>query len=324
MSLRLMSKPLRAVHRAALSLLSGALLALGLAACGSSSGPSGSTMGPQGCTATTCGSALLTLTDANGDFTSYTVDVSSLQLTKADGAVVETLPVKTRIDFAQLVNVTEFLTAATVPNGDYVAATMTVDYSHAAVYVEVNGSSQLATLVDGSGAPLATLQLTVQLDNAHHLVVAPGHPARLALDFNLAASNTVDLSHSPPLVTVKPFIVASLVPADAHELRVRGTLISVDTSGSYTVNVEPFEDSGANHGSVVVHTTPQTTFEIDGTAYTGAPGLAALATLPTGAWTVAFGALDESTETFTASRVLAGSSVEHPGLAAPFFLPRML
>ena len=37
--------------------------------------------------------------------------------------MVETLPATTRIDFAQYVDLTEFFTAATIPNGDYVAAT---------------------------------------------------------------------------------------------------------------------------------------------------------------------------------------------------------
>ena len=64
------------------------------------------------------------LTDQEGDFHSYTVDVLSLTLTKLNGAVVETLPLNTRIDFAQYTEMTEFLTAATIPSGVYVKAQM--------------------------------------------------------------------------------------------------------------------------------------------------------------------------------------------------------
>ena len=65
--------------------LAPAVIALGLAACGGGGGgSSGGTMsGPQGCSASTCGNAMVTLTDAPGDFASYTVGVTSIQLTKA-------------------------------------------------------------------------------------------------------------------------------------------------------------------------------------------------------------------------------------------------
>jgi hypothetical protein len=308
---------LRRVRSWGSALLGSSVIALGLAACGGSGmvGTGGTTTGPAGCSTSTCGTAYLTITDATGDFTSYTVDVTSLRLTKADGAVVETLPVKTRIDFTQLVNVTEFVTAATIPNGDYVSATMTVDYTNAAVFVEVNGAPVQATLVDGSGKALSTLQLTVQLDNRDHLVIAPGVPARLALDFNLAASNTVDVTTMPPVVIVKPVIVASVVPIDSKDTRVRGTLVSVAPNAvpaTYTVNLRPFDDDAADRGQLVVATTAQTTFEIDGKSYLGSAGITALAALPVGSLTVAVGVFDATTKAFTASSVLAGTSVRNP------------
>jgi hypothetical protein len=54
---------------------------------------------------------VIALTDAEGDFASYTVDVLSLTLTTANGAVVETLPLSTRVDFARYTDLTEFLSA---------------------------------------------------------------------------------------------------------------------------------------------------------------------------------------------------------------------
>ena len=312
--------------------LAAAAFALGLAACGGGGGMSsaGPGTGPQGCTSMSCGNAMVTITDMPGDFASYTVDVTSLKLTKADGTVVETLPVKTRVDFTQLVNVTEFLTSATVPNGEYVSATMTLDYSKAAIFVYTDANdtqtAQVTQVVDSNGNTLfsstppapttSTIALNVQLDNKHHLIINPGKLARLALDFNLGASNTVSLTNpAAPVDTVKPFIVADVVPTDTKDVRVRGTLVSVDTTaGSYTVNVEPFDDDSTSRGQVTVNTTSTTTFEIDGTPYTGKDGITALNAEPAGTMTVAFGSFSTSTMTFTASRVLAGTSVENKSL----------
>ena len=309
-----------------------AALALGLAACGGGSGGMSSGMGAtaQGCSSSSCGSAMVTLTDAAGDFASYAVDVTSLQLTRADGTVVETLPTKTRVDFTQLVNVTELLTTAAVPNGDYKSATMTLDYSNAAIYVYTDANNtqsvQVAQVVDSNNnvlfsltppAPAAsTITLTVELDNAHHLVISPGQLARLALDFNVAASNTVSLANpAAPVVTVAPFIVASVVPTDTKDVRVRGALVSVDTTAmTYTVNVEPFDDDHENHGQLTVTTTAQTTFEVDGKTLNQTDGLNALNADGAGTLTVAFGTVSKTDHSFTAKHVLAGSSVQMSNL----------
>ena len=39
-----------------------------------------------------CGTVMIGLTDADGDFLSYAVDVMSLQLERRDGAVIDVLP----------------------------------------------------------------------------------------------------------------------------------------------------------------------------------------------------------------------------------------
>src|SRR5882724_5287765 len=113
--------------------LAGALLSLSLlvTACGgggkselgsgggTSTPPSGST-----CDTASCGTAFVGVMDADGDFDSYSVDVVSLTLKKANGSVVETLPEQPRVDFTDLVDLKEFVTAATIPNGTYVSGTM--------------------------------------------------------------------------------------------------------------------------------------------------------------------------------------------------------
>ena len=65
-------------------------------------------------TAAECGTVIIGLTDADGDFLSYTVDVLSVTLEKANGAVVDVLPNATRIDFSQYVDLTEFISVTTI------------------------------------------------------------------------------------------------------------------------------------------------------------------------------------------------------------------
>ena len=291
-------------------------LVLALTACGgggmdSVSPASGTAPTPQACDGSSCGTAYVSLMDAEGDFDSYTVDVVSLSLKKADGSVVETLPVKPRVDFADLVDLKEFLTAATVPNGSYVQGTVRLDYTNADIVVDVGGVPTHAVAVDASGQPLTTVDLDIRLDNRKQLVVSPGRPALLELDFDLLASNTVDLTKSPAQVTVQPFIVASVDVADTREARVRGPLVSVDTAASdYHVDLRPFHLPSARLGDVTVHTTADTEFEIDGTPYTGTAGITALAALPAGTATAAYGTLNTDQRRFSATRVHAGTSVE--------------
>jgi hypothetical protein len=307
--------------RDALAHFSALMAALLLTACGgggSSPPPSGSSGPPPSSACTSdCGTAYIAMTDADGDFMSYTVDVVSLKLKRANGTMVETIPATTRIDFAQYVDLTEFFTAATIPNGDYVAATLQLDYSSADITVEQNGVPVAARAVDSSGNALGLVSVTVNLDNRHHFVVAPGRPSLFTLDFNLAATNSVDLATNPATVTVTPALVASLELVDQKDLRVRGPLVSVDTTaGTYSVDVRPFDMRSHNFGKVAVHTDANTTFEINGTNYTGAAGLTALETAGAGIATAAFGALTTATREFNAASVFAGTSVPGAGIDA--------
>jgi hypothetical protein len=258
---------------------------------------------------------VVTMTDAAGDFLSYQVSLVSLQLQKADGTKVETLPATTAVDFAQLIDLSEILSARQIPPGDYVAAQVTVDFTNASIMVDDGTGTGVAVKpVDSTGAALTQLQLMVQLDNKNHLQINAAKISRIAFDFNLLASNMVDLTAKT--VTVSPVLVASVVPVDNKQIRVRGEIASVDTANSaYTVQIDPFHEHHDDKLSpLVVHTSDTTTFEIDGKPFVGAAGLAQLATLATNTLSVAFGSLDLTTQSFTATRVLAGSSVEGGGL----------
>ncbi len=301
-----------------LALLAPFLLAL--AACGGSGGGTASTGDPAaGCvpgdpaTAEECGIVYVAMTDADGDFVSYTVDVVSLSLEKAGGTVVETLPNAARLDFADYVELTELVSAANVPPGTYVAGTITIDYADAEIFVESAGEAVAATAVDANGSPLARSELRIELADRDRLVVRRGVPSLLTVDFDLEASHTVDLLPTPAEVTVEPFIVAEVEPVDEKEIRVRGPLVSVDVdAGRYTIDLRPFHRRDGDFGEVPVLVTDDTEYEVDGEVYSGEDGLLALEAAGAGTATAAFGTLDTAAREFTAARVLAGSSV--PGI----------
>jgi hypothetical protein len=283
-----------------------ALVAATLSGC---SGSGDSTATPAAPTPDT-GTLLVSMTDADGDFVSYSVDVLSVTLERRGGGTVEALPATTRIDFAQLTDLSDLLAVATLAPGEIVSGTIRLDYGNAEVFVESAGQVVRANVVGESGAPLGITELEIELASDGRLLITRGRAALLALDFDLAASHDVDLSQSPPLVTARPYVVAEIAPVEEKELRLRGALVSADVAGnSYTVDVRPWFRADGAHGRVTVHTTASTSFEIDGIPATGAAGLTALAAKPAGTMTVAFGTLSTQERRFTAEIVHAGDSV---------------
>jgi hypothetical protein len=297
-------------------------LALMLTACG---GGAGTTAAPtpaanvdcdpnNPATHAECGTVLIGMTDADGDFLNYTVDVLSLTLETANGRVVETLPRKTRINFTDYVDLTELVTAATVPPGTYVAGTIRLDYTNAEVFVEAAGESKEAVVQDMSGNTLTQTELKIQLSNRARLVVSRGRPSLLQLDFDLAASHAVNIVPTPAEAISEQFILAEVAPVDEKDIRVRGPLVEVSESEmTYTVALRPFHDRDGDFGRLTVHVTDDTEFEINEELYVGVEGLRALNAAGQGTPTVAAGTLDVAEREFTARIVLAGSSV--PGHA---------
>ncbi len=264
------------------------------------------------------GEITIGLTDAEGDFVSYEVGVTSLTLTRRDGTVVETLPLQTEVDFAQYTEMTEFLTVATIPSGVYTHATLTLDYGNADIQVEdANGDAVPASrILDEEGNPVETLELTVKLTGRNQLTIVPGVPAHLTLDFDLEASNRVDMSDpAQPVVTVQPFLVADLNPEAPKIHRLRGPLKEVNPEeGSFEVIVRPFLQSLAGprsrFGTLEVITTDATVYEIDGQGYEGRAGLNRLDEMPAFTATVVLGDLKFNPRRFEAREVYAGSSVQ--------------
>ncbi len=260
-----------------------------------------------------CGTVLVAITDADGDFLNYTVDVLSLELETANGRIVETLPRATRINFTDYVDLTELVTAASVPPATYVSGTIRLDYTNAEVFVEASDESKAAVVKDAAGNNLTQTELTIHLSNKDRLIVSKGRPALLQLDFDLAASHEVDIVPTPAEAVSEQFIIAEVAPVDEKDIRVRGPLVSVNEDGmTYTVAIRPFHDRDGDFGRMTVHVSNETEFEVNEELYVGVEGLRALSAAGKGTPTVAAGTLNVAEREFTANIVLAGSSV--PGI----------
>ncbi len=302
-----------------------ALVMLALSACGGGTGTTELSAPPiaAACvpsdptTIDECGTVIIGLTDADGDFLSYTVDVLSLTLEKANGVVVDVLPNATRIDFSQYVDLTEFVSVATIPPGVYVAGTIQLDYSNAEVFVEVDGAARATTVVDTDGNPMGQASLKIVLSDRHQLAVTKARVSLLTLDFDLDASHTVDVVPTPAIATAEPFIVAELDPVDTKDIRVRGRFIEANVDEMfYTVALRPFYDALGDFGRMKVNVTNSTDIEVNDVSYTGADGLRALEAAGQGTLTVARGSLNVIQREFIADLVLAGTSVPGNGMDA--------
>ena len=279
---------------------------LALQACGGG-GSGGSSAAP--IVASGDGELTVAMRDAAGDFLSYTVDVTSLRLERANGDVVEVVPLKTRIDFSEMAELTEFFTVATIPSGTYTRVVMTLDFTNAQIVVQSDSGAELpAAAIDSNGNPLTTLAVAIELPDTEPVRIVAGIPAAVTLDFDLDASNTVDLTTNPAKVTVQPFL--SVIPQleQDRDHRVRGVLASVDSGAStVTLNVRPFHLRQGEFGQATFATDDQTRYEVNGATLVGGEGLAAMTALAQGTPVVANGTV--SNRTFIASTVLAGSSV---------------
>lgn len=287
------------------------------------------------------GTAVVTLTStaSQDNFLAYRVGLVSVQLESSGGkSALKILPARTTVDLATLTDVSEVLGAAAVAKGTYKSALVTLDYSAAQIVYDDGSLDGLAlTAVGANGGSLGQVQLTVNLDPSDSFDVTSKGSSRLALDFDLGASNSVDLAGKT--VTVTPLVAASALPIDGKPVRIRGPIVGVATGGlsstpssSFTMGVTPFNGIAAGVGNLSIVPSTTAAYEINGVATSGSAGLGQLASLGAGTLTVAYGTLttaqqstttttdgtasttSSTTVSFTASQVLAGSSVQGSGL----------
>ena len=267
---------------------------------------------------TSPGTPVITLSDTSGQFAAYRVAIDSISLTDTHGSILNAIPQMPAesVDLAALTDLSELLAVPAVPSATYKSATLTLDYNNASIWVNLNGQAVAATPLSSTGTTPTIYTVTLTFDPNNPLVITRGASTRLAIDFNLAASNSINTATTPPTVTVRPFVVMTPAPVDAAVIRVRGLFVTVQSGSSdFVMNVRPLIDLASALGAVTVSTTTQTYFNINGVAYTGAAGLTAMASLPENTVIAAYGTLGDLsgiTPGFHATSVYVGTSLESP------------
>jgi hypothetical protein len=238
------------------------------------------------------------------DLTSYIVTIDSIVLVRNDGQQFEALATPEIVDLTQLSTNTELWGTATIPNGTYVSALVTLDYSDALITTVINGTETLCgtttvstaqpcSVLDTTGATPTTFDISVTFDPANPLVVTPTYASTSAnlmeLDIDLGASGYLKYSGTTPEYIVNPYITMGTLPADNKLIRIRGPLINTNNTittggatGTYSVYVRPFHDEVNNLGAFSLFSTADTIFSLNGTSYTGNAGITAMSQLSAG------------------------------------------
>jgi hypothetical protein len=275
------------------------------------------------------GIAWVSLTDDPGDFTTYTVNIDSITLTRSDGAVVSALATAETVDFTKLRDVAELWGTATIPIGTYTSASIVLDYTStlstnpsAFIAAMVNGKPQQLTVDTTAGVAATTQTINVILDPANPLVIAPTYgttaAVRLAIDVDLAASGYFNSATDPTTLYIRPYVTVAIAPSDSRLIRVRGPLINTSVDlGTYTVYVRPFHDEQNSLGALSLFSNADTIFTINGAAYTGTDGVTQLSKSSAGTTVTAAYTTYEPTPTPTATAgifhpvyVVAGGTLE--------------
>jgi hypothetical protein len=275
------------------------VVTLGLPACGGGGGGGGSSLGD--------GTVQMAVTDAPSDqLDLFEVDVNSVTLHRLDGAVTEVLPAVQRVDLADLVALSELLTAATVREGAYDRVALTLDFRTAAVHVV--GAATNATVLDRDGNSFTgTTRIEVEFPGDRPLVVTPRVMRFVELDFDLDASTVVDATANT--VKVGSVLYAKAEPGDPKPVRSFGALLRTDEANS-TITYEVLRRRDAGHGPEhTVFTKDDTHFEVDGATADGAAGFALLAAKSIGTRLEIHGIFDPVTRRLVARAVAAGRGV---------------
>ena len=126
-------------------------------------------------------------------YASYVVTIDSITLTRSDNTVYTAVATPEIVDLTQIHNIAELWSSGAIPNGTYIAATITLDYTTAAIAVRkgnvavpCNRSScqriRCAVLDAATKATPTTYAITVEFDPAepaHHHAHLCLHQRRL-------------------------------------------------------------------------------------------------------------------------------------------------
>ena len=164
-----------------------------------------------------------------GPYTSYVVYIDSITLTRNDGVIVTAAATPEFVDLAQVQNVAELWSSGSIPDGIYTSATITLDYTYATQtpgsisVLGANGQPQDVTLLDAaSGGTPTTYSINVNFDPSNQPNITPTYASTSAVlfrvNFDLAASGTVDYSTSPATVHVTNRSFKAQTGASLHSL----------------------------------------------------------------------------------------------------------
>jgi hypothetical protein len=218
-----------------------AVFSLLLVFCGYLAGGCGSAASPPPPPMPTSVTVLASST-ANGRFTSFNVDVTSLSLTNQAGTTVSVLAAPQSNAFSQTYEAefihlngrpAPFLTAM-VPQDVYTSATLTYIYAQF-THVGLNSSGALATVTDAVGGPNSVPQ-TASVNLTAPLTV---HGSAMAVSLDLQVSSSATFmnrgSGQPDTYTIMPsFTLAAVSPKPQSQVQIVGVdgLVSSINSGT--------------------------------------------------------------------------------------------
>jgi Domain of unknown function (DUF5666) len=190
---------------------------------------------------------MLVSSTANGQFTSFYVDITSISLTNQAGAMVSVLPAPQSSAFTQTQeaefihlngHMAPFLTAM-VPQDVYTSATLTYTYAQF-THVSLNASGALATVTDAVGGPNSIPQ-TASVKLPAPLAI---HGSAMAVSLDLQVSRSATFTNhgagQPDLYAITPtFTLTPVAPATQSQVQVKGVdgLVSSINSGSNSLSL---------------------------------------------------------------------------------------
>ena len=264
------------------------------------------------------GTPVMTMGDFSNtaDFASYVVAIDAITYVDSAGNVVTPLVTPETVDLTKVTDIAELVEAPAIPNDTYVSASIALDYTLASVWINQNGGPVRATLLDAAGLVPSIYTIKITFDPKHPLVVTNGVSNRVHVSVDLAASNSINTSTSPPTVTVQAFPTITPAPLDSTPLRARGVFVVTQPNDSnFIMNLRPFYDLASALGALFVNVTDKTYFNVNGVTYIGTSGLTAMNTQQVNVPVVAYGTLDNLsgiTPYFNATQVYVGTSQESP------------
>ena len=174
--------------------------------------------------------------------------------------------------------------------------------------MHLDGQAAQATLFDADGNPFAgATTVGIDLPGDRPLVVAPGVPRFVELDFDLDASTVVDVGANT--VRLGPVLYAEADPSSPKPVRAYGRLVGTDASTpSFTFERLARREVRAGHDHEAL-VNAATRYEVDGTTGTGADGFRLLAAKARGTRLELRGIFDPARRRLLATHVVAGRGV---------------